>query len=201
MPAVTVANKKLTDSLLIVGPVRLSYLHVFQPTHNKLRKADEYSCTLLIPKSPTRECPDPGVLVKTIREASEAALVAKFRQLPKKYDHRLLDGDAETNNDGEPRYPGYWFLSARSDVDKPAPVLLDRNRKPVLDASAWVSGDWGNAKISLYAYEHEGTRGVGAGLRALQFTHKGEPLGSSQTPEETANEFDALDEELEEDLF
>lgn len=197
----TVANKKLTDSILIIGPVRLSYLHVFSPTMNKLRKVEEYSCTLLIPKSPTLECPNPAALVKTIREASEAALVTKFRTVPKKYDHRLLDGDAETNTDGEPKYPGYWFLSARSDADKPAPVLLDRNRKPVLDAGAWVSGDWGNVKISLYAYEHEGKRGVGAGLRAIQFTDKGEPLGSSQTPEEIANEFDALDEELEEDIF
>jgi hypothetical protein len=194
-PSAPSMSKRLTDSIVIVGPVRLSYLHVFQPVQNKLRKVDEYSVTLLIPKAPTPQCPRPEGILKLLRETSDAVLAAKFKSLPRKYDPRLLDGDAETDNDGEPKYPGYWFLSCRSDADKPAPVLLDRNRRAVLQGGDWVSGDWGNVKLSLYAYEHEGTRGVGAGLRAIQFTHKDEPFGNAQTPEQVAAEFDELEEE------
>ena len=188
--------KKLTDTLLIVGPVRFSYLHVFRPSLNKLRKVEEYSVVLLIPKKPTPECPDPDAIVKAIREASEAALIAEFKEVPRKYAPRLLDGDIETDGDGNLKAPGYWFVSARANADRDPPVLIDAKRRPVVDASAWNSGDWGYCKIKLYGYLFENAKGVGAGLRAIQFIRKGEPLGDSQSLESVQGEFDDVEEDF-----
>lgn len=187
--------KKLTETIVIVGPVRLSYLNVFKPRMNSSRKKEEFSGTFLIPKAPNDFCKDPAALLKGVREVIEAALKEKFKEIPKKYETCLHDGDVETNNDGEPKHPGYWFISSRSDVEYP-PVLIDAKRQPVIDASKWVSGDWGNAKLSFYGYEFEGKRGVSTSIRAVQFTKKDEPFGSSVDAETVAQEFDEVEEDF-----
>lgn len=189
--------KKLNEegTLVIVPAVRLSYLNVFKPRLNTLRKATEYSATLLIPKKANDFCADPLTTLKEIRETIELALKAKFKEVPKKFENCLLDGDVETDNDGEPKHAGYWFISTRSSEEYP-PVLIDGKRKPVLEAKDWVSGDWGNVKLSFYGYEFEGKKGVSTSLRAVQFTRKDEPFGSSQDPEAVAGEFDEVEEDF-----
>lgn len=183
-------------TLVIVQNVRLSYLSVFRPRKNALRNGEEeYSCTLLIPKTPNAFCPDPEATLKGIREAAQKTLILKFKATPKKYVDCLLDGDVETDSEGELKHPGYWFIATRAGVGYP-PVLLDAKRTPVLDAKAWVSGDWGNVKLSFFGYEFEGKKGVSAGLRAIQFTKKDEPFGSDQSPESVAKEFDEVEEDF-----
>ena len=187
--------KKITDTLVIVSNVRLSYLNVFKPRMNDLRKAEEYSGTLLIPKVANDKCPDPSASLKSIREVIESALKEKFKEIPKKYETCLHDGDVETNNEGEPKHPGYWYISSRSSTEYP-PVLIDAKRQPVLDGTTWVSGDWGNVKLSFYGYEFEGKKGVSTSLRAIQFTKKDEPFGTAQSAEATAAEFDEVEEDF-----
>lgn len=180
--------KKLTETIVIAGPVRLSYLNVFTARENKLRKAKEFSCTLLFPKG---DAATEGKL-KDIREVMNKALVEKFKEIPKKYETCLHDGDLVTDNDGNPKHPGYWFISTRAGEEYP-PVLIDSKRQPVIDSKAWVSGDWGNVKLAFYGYEFEGKKGVSTGLRAIQFVKKDEPFGASSDPESVANEFDEVE--------
>lgn len=187
--------KMLTETIGILGPVRLSYLSVFKPRLNAARKAEEYSAVLLIPKAPNKFCADPTAMLKNLREVIEKALREKFKEIPKKWETCLLDGDVETNNDGEPKHPGYWFISTRSAKEYP-PVLIDAKRNPVFSAIDWVSGDWGNVKLSFYGYEFEGKKGVSTSLRALQFVAKDEPFGSSQDPETVAKEFDIVEDDF-----
>jgi hypothetical protein len=184
--------KKITDTIVILGPVRFSYLNAFKARMNNIRKVEEFSAVLLIPKAPNDFNKDPLSLVKDIREVIETALKEKFKDVPKKYETCLFDGDTETDNEGEPKHPGYWFISTRSSLEYP-PVLIDAGRKPVVDAAAWVSGDWGYAKVSFYGYEFEGKKGVSTSLRAIQFTRKDEPFGANQDPEAVAAEFDDVE--------
>ena len=81
--------KKLNEegTLVIVPNVRLSYLNVFKPRLNTLRKAIEFSATLLIPKTPNAYCLDPLTTLKELREVVESALKAKFKEIPKKFEH------------------------------------------------------------------------------------------------------------------
>lgn len=184
--------KMITETIGILGPVRLSYLSVFKPRLNTLRKVEEYSAVLLIPKAPNNFCADPMAMLKSIREVIEKALKEKFKEIPKKWETCLLDGDVETDNEGEAKHPGYWFISSRSAVEYP-PVLIDAKRNPVLSATDWVSGDWGNVKLSFFGYEFEGKKGVSTSLRAIQFVAKDEPFGTSQNPETVAKEFDEVE--------
>ena len=184
--------KKITDTIVILGPVRLSYLNVFKPRMNDIRKVEEYSGTLLIPKEANGFNGNPIALLKEIREVIEAALKEKFKEIPKKWETCLHDGDVETNNEGEPKHPGYFYISTRSSTDYP-PVLIDGARKPVIDGKNWVSGDWGYAKLSFYGFEFEGKKGVSTSLRAIQFTKKDEPFGSNADPEAVAAEFDEVE--------
>jgi hypothetical protein len=188
--------KKITNTIVIVGPVRLSYLNVFKPRMNDIRKKVEFSGTLLIPKAPVPGfCENPASLLKSVRETIETALKEKFGDIPKKYENWVLkDGDAETNNEGEPKHPGYYYISTRSDVDHP-PVLVGPDRKPLIEAGELQSGYWGYAKISIYAYlTGEGTKGVSSSLRAIQKYKADETFGSGVADAETvANEFDEVE--------
>lgn len=171
MPTV---EKAATEAVL--GPFRLSYLSVFKPRHNEMKGVEEYSATLLVPKEPNEFCKDPKGLCKSVAALIKGALENKFGKAPAKWDNPFKDGDTETNNDGEPKHPGYWYCNTRASIDYP-PALIDGKRNKVFDG--WQSGDWGFAKLKAYAYEFEGKRGVGLGLRAIQFTHHDEPFGSS----------------------
>ena len=185
--------KKITDTLVIFGPCRLSYLSVFSPRLNNMNGKEEYSAVLLIPKEPTEFCKDPKAVGKFVTEAIKAALAEKFGKEPPKWSNPLKDGDTETNNDNQPKHPGYWFLPVSAKAEYP-PVLIDGKRNTAKPEHGWVSGDWGVVKVNFFAYEFEGKKGVSAGLRALQFLYKDEPFGSASSPEAVAAEFDEVDD-------
>lgn len=170
----------------IIGPVRLSYMNVFAPKLNKFRDEEEYSVTILIPKMPTEHCANPKAVGKAVTDLINAAIEKKFGTKPPKFDTPLKDGDVETNGEGEPKHPGYWFLSARCGTDYP-PMLIDGHRNIV--SGGWQSGDWGMVKVSLYGYEYQHKKGVGCGLRAVQFLYHDEPFGGGGA---RPDEFDAV---------
>jgi Enterobacter phage Enc34, ssDNA-binding protein len=179
---ITEADNK-SGSTAIIGPVRLSHMHVFKARANKLRKCDEYSVVLLIEKTDTE-------LLKFVRERLQHGLLKVFGKPIAKYDSCLKDGDTEIDNDGEPKYPGHMFISTRIDLDQP-PVILSPKSIPLdlNDAPNWVSGDWGYVKLDIFGYENE-KNGVSTRLKAVQFSAKGIPFGKAPPDaEQVAGEF------------
>lgn len=176
----------------IIGPVRLVFLNVFKPRINEMKNppVQEFSCVVLIPKTPNEFCSDPVAVGKAVVRLIKEAAEAKFGQkLPPKWVTPLKDGDAELNNEGEPKFPGYHYLSLSCGVEYP-PLLIDCHREKVL--SGWQSGDWGMVKASFYGYDHpSGKRGVGGGLRAIQFLKHDEAFGVSAVT--TPDEFESRD--------
>lgn len=171
-----------------IGPVRFSYMTVFRPRVNQSKGAEEYSVVLLIPKQPNEFCKDPVAVGKNANGLIKAALSAKFGENVPKWDSPLKDGDKETDNEGSPKHPGYWYISASAKSEYP-PLLIDCDREPVV--GGWQSGDWGKANIYFYAYEFQGRRGVGAGLRGVQFLYHDEPLGGGASA--SIDDFDVED--------
>lgn len=179
--------KKLTETVVIIGPARISYANVFKPRHNDLSKKDEYSCVLLIPKTANDKMPDPATEVKELRASIKAAVESKFPGIDKtKWDNPLKDGDIETNDEGEPKFPGYFFIRAKACAEYP-PLVIGPDRSPV--GGGWDSGDWAKVKVSLYAWEFAAKKGVSAGLRAVQFVFHDEKFGGG------GNSIDGFDEE------
>lgn len=177
---------KATPGVGIVGPVRFSYLTVFKPRQNPNKEGVvmEYSVTMMIPKEPNEFCPDPKSVGKAVSTLINEALTAFFPTVPPKWTNPLQDGDTETDAEGRPKHPGYWFVRAWAGEEYP-PLLIDGGRNKVTEG--WQSGDWGMVKVSFYGYDKKGNKGVSGGLRAVQFLRHDTPLGSAGvSPDEFA---------------
>jgi hypothetical protein len=169
--------KKQTETVIVTGPVRFAYLNVFKARENKAKKKDEYSVTVLIPKVATDKCADPVAEIKDIRSVVKAVCESKFPGITAKAEGEapkwhtcVKDGDKETNGNGDPKFPGFFFITASASEEYP-PKVVGPNKNPIslADKGDWESGDWGKAILSFYAWEYAGKKGVSAGLRAVQF--------------------------------
>jgi len=182
-------QKLITPTMGIFGPCRLSYLTVFKPRMNELKKEEQYSVVLLFPKKDNDFCKDANANIQFVAQMIKTAAAEKFGDSVKKYEIPMKDGDVETDSEGEPKHPGYRYMRVMAKVEYP-PVLIDGNRRPV--TGGWESGDWGIIKCSFFGYDFQGKKGVSVGLRAIQFVAKDEPFGSSSDPATVANEFDEV---------
>ncbi len=181
---------------LKVGEVRFSYLHVFEPYKAKDSDREDYTATLLIPKSNIALV---ASVRKAIQEAYENAVTEKWGgKRPAKYFDPLQDGD-EPKDDGEPRgeaYEGHYFLHAKS---RNQPGIVDRNLQPILSEEEFFSGCYGYASISFSGFNHEsGKKGISCFLNNLLMTREGEPLGGARIS--AANDFADLGLEDDENL-
>jgi hypothetical protein len=150
-------------------------MNVFKPRKNAEDKS-EFSAVLLIPKVANEFFKgNPSDEAKGIYEQIKEVAGMKFGSATK-FTNPIKDGDKELGQEGEPKNPGYWYINAKCPADWP-PALIDGEKNEV--RSGWNSGDWGLVKVRFYAYDFRGKKGVGVGLKAIQFLYKDEPFGSS----------------------
>jgi hypothetical protein len=163
---------------VVTGKVRGSYVNVFRPRLNDMNGKEEYSMALLIPKTDTET-------VGKIKEAVKEAAKAKFGdKIPAKFKTPLRDGDEERPDDEA--YKGHYFMNVKS-ANRPG--IIDRSRQEVLDASAFVSGDYCRVSMNAYAFDVSGNRGVAFGLGNVQVIAKGEPLSNAARAEDEFDEW------------
>lgn len=174
---------------IIVGPVRFSYMNVFRPKLNTNNGRMQFSTVVLIPKKSSDRCPDSEQIIRDLNEAIDNAAEDKFgNKVPANLRRPLRDGDAEKNDDGSPKYGGFWFMNSYADEDRGPVLFHGADRRHVLpeDEKLWKSGDWGYVKLNFYGYDQKGNKGVGAGLQSIRFTRHDTPLGGGTT---SASEF------------
>lgn len=162
-------------SKVITGKVRFSFLNWASPRKNELNGKEEYGTELLIPKSDE-------ATIKALKAAMKTALVAKFGdKFPPKLRNPLKDGDEETKADGSPLadyYKDHMFLRVKS--TEPVGVI-DARGETLKNANDFVSGDYGRASITAFAYDQAANKGVSFYLNNLQLQEKGEPFGSKSS--------------------
>lgn len=157
-----------TDTKVITGMVRMSYVTVFTPRAMEEGQKPKYSLCLLIPKE------DKGTLQKinaAIETAKKAGVELWGGKLPKDLKMPLRDGDAERAE--QPEYVGHYFLNA---VSRKKPGIVDGKLKEIVDQTKVYSGCYGKASIYFYAYDQAENKGIGSGLLNLQKVADGEPL-------------------------
>jgi hypothetical protein len=143
----------MSETKVVTGLVRLSYLKVWQPEADQSGKKFYKAC-LLIPKK------DKATLAK-INKAVEAAIEAKWgAKKPKGLHLPLHDGDEKEGAE----FGGMMYLNCKSARQ---PGLLDASREEILDEDEVYSGCWGKVSINFYAFDKE-MKGVGVGLNAIQ---------------------------------
>lgn len=161
--------------------IEFNYVQVFEPKSFE-GNAPKYSVVLAIPKTATQT-------LKLMRAAMAEALEAgaqrngwKGGKLKKAQDKLpLKDGDEEENNDGEPKYPGCYFMTASASVKVKPQVANKEGRIIENDESECYSGCSGRVSVNFYPYDVTSNHGVACGLGNIQVLEKGEHKGSAAT--------------------
>jgi len=173
---------------VLIGEVRLSYVHLFKPEQIGESGDAKYSVSLIIPKDNTE-------LVEQIKAAITAAYnagVGKFGgKLPAKgtWKNPLRDGDVERADDES--YSGSYFINASSRT-KPGIVKKGVKTKfaEITDEEELYSGCYGYVSVNFYAFNNSGNKGVAAGLNNVLKTRDGDYLGGRVSAD---TDFDGLD--------
>lgn len=167
---------KNTTRKAVVGEVRFSYAHVFEPWGDVDPK---YSVVAVISKKDTH-------IIDEIREKIRAVYEEEKHGMFKGRTFESLalplkDGD----NPGEgrepnPSYKDSYYISANR---KTAPGVIGRDKKPIIDKEEFYSGCYGWISMTFAPYDVNGKKGIKAYLNHLMKTRDGENLGSASTAE------------------
>ncbi len=158
------------------GVVRGSYVKVFVPTTNEENGKQEYSMTLLVAKSDT-------ATMNAIKAAYKAAVDAKWNgKPPQGLNTPWHDGNGPKPQGGDygEECKGHWVINTKTTQQ---PTVVDGNLQRVMDATAFVSGDYCRVALNAYAYDNK-RKGVAVGLGNIQVVRKGEPLGNKRAAED-----------------
>jgi hypothetical protein len=157
---------------VVTGKVRFSYAHVFSPQASQEGGQPKYSVSIIIPKSDKETVEK---INKAIEQAKEENKAVWGGTVPKGLKGGLRDGDEEKD---DPAYANSYFINANS-AQKPGVVDADLNA--ILDQGEFYSGCFGRASISFFAYNSNGSKGVGCGLNNVQKLEDGEKLGGASS--------------------
>lgn len=175
---------------LVIGPVRLSYAHIFE-THADLNDKQKYSASFIIPKKQTKT-------IAKIENAFKAMLadkdiVNKLGGKTKGIVLPLRDGDTDRSED--PAYQDSCFINASANPDRP-PVVYSQDREEVVDKSEVYSGCWVQAVLNLYPYDKGVKRGIGVGLGGIRKLRDDTPLGGVAVSSDDFSDEDLDDDDL-----
>lgn len=179
------APVKSTDTKVVTGRVRFSYVNVFEPRAVEEGQEPKYSVSILIPKSDTQTL---AKIEKAIEAAKTAGLSLWGDKVLPNLKLPLRDGDEDRPDD--PAYAGHYFINATS---KAKPGIVDAQLNPIIDSTEFYSGCYGRASINFFPFNKAGNRGIAAGLNNLQKLADGDFLGGRSRPED---DFEPVKEDL-----
>jgi hypothetical protein len=186
-----------------IGPARASFANVFKPRAEKKEDGSEvlkYSITLLIPKEAHKHLPDPNAEIDGIRKlVTEAAKTKWGDKPPAKLHNPVKDGDVETNGNGDPMYPGYWFIKASTNATFPSGddknlLVVNGLGEPI--GSGFESGDWCRCKLQIATFDRPTKKGVTCYLEGVQWLYKDEPFAKPKDDNDFETVADAATEEV-----
>ena len=160
---------------VVTGKVRFSYAHVFEPQAAQEGGVPKYSVSIIIPKSDKDTIERINKAIEQVKEDNKSVLDGT---ITKGLKGGLRDGDAEKD---DPAYANSYFINANS---QQKPGVVDQDLNPIIDRSEFYSGCFGRASVSFFAYNSNGSKGVGCGLNNVQKMEEGEKLGGATTAAE-----------------
>lgn len=173
---------------MTTGLFRLSFPQLWEPKAAPGSDKEKYGLTMLFEKGSPDLAPLKKMAFDTIMDkwgTDKAKWPANLRRMDFKNflssngkdGWPFRDGDAQ-DYDG---YAGMTSVSARSDTK---PIVVDRNKRPIIEKDVVYAGCYGHAVITCYAWEHKvGGCGVSFGLLAFMMAKDGEPFTRRFDPE------------------
>lgn len=181
---------KSANSVLIKG-ARLS----FPALESVSEKTGKYGCALLIAKDNEAVREIEALAERVAKESDPKNAEAVMKRLKQVDKFPLHDGESKEKYAG---YAGNYFINA-SCATKPR--LYDGKREPVTDSEAirekFYSGAVVNAIIEIFYFNNKYGRGLGVGLKGLQFVRDAERFGGGA--QASADEFPVVEGEASEE--
>lgn len=154
---------------ITIGPLRFSYLHVWEPVAIEEGQTKKFSVSAIISKSDKATI---AQIEAAVKQAMENGKDSKWGgKIPPTLKLPLRDGDAERPDDEA--YKNSVFLNCHATT---RPGVVDAARNKILDQEEVYSGAYGYLNITLYPYFAGGSKGVAAGFNHLMKTKDGEKL-------------------------
>lgn len=181
---------KSANSVLIKG-ARLS----FPALESVSEKTGKYGCALLIEKN--NECVERinDLCARVLKENDPKNAEAILKRLHQVDKYPLHDGESKDKYAG---YAGNYFINA-SCATKPR--LFNGQREQVTDGEEirekFYSGAVVNAIIEVFYFNNKYGRGLGVGLKGLQFVRDAERFGGGA--QASAEEFPVVEGEASEE--
>ena len=168
--------KKLTDTDIVTGKVRISFPHLFE-AYSSLNGDAKYSALLLIPK-------DDEETVSLMKEAAnnaakEGAARLWSGKIPKNLRSPLRDGDEEKDTEEHPEYANCYFLNCSSKKKPTVVRSMGKGQFVEIGPDDIKAGNYVKVDLNFYAYDKAGNKGVGVGLNNVFKVKDGESLGGS----------------------
>lgn len=177
---------KLTETQVVTGECRLSFVHLTEPVKmNDSDKDAKYSCTVIIPKSDEKTV---NAIKAAIQKAAENGKDKHFNgRIPTQINHTFKDGDTDVDDMGELKklkYPEYENSYVIRLSTKFQPKILNIKREEIIEPSEIYSGMYGRVSMTFFAYSGDGRRGVSAVLNNVMKTRDGEHLTNQLSGDE-----------------
>lgn len=175
-------NKKGENQMEVTTPAfTASFPNLFKASVNKLNDLPEFSLQALFPK---------GTDLTEMKAAAQAACEKKWGTDKTKWPANIRNPfrdqaeKAKLNEEGKKILPqgyeeGGVFMNFKT---KNKPQVFDQKVKPIVDETLVYPGCKMKARVSAYAYDTKGNRGVAFGLIAVQKVGDGEPLSGRVNP-------------------
>lgn len=176
---------------VLIGPVRFSYAHVWEPTRIDENSKPKYSVALIIPKSNK-------ALVKAIQAGINAAEeIGKVKvwegKVPKNLKRPLRDGDEERG--GDENYEDCYWINASCVVPPGITEMQNGKAVKIIDQDEFYSGCYGYASVNFYPFPKDSpSKGIACGLNNLLKTKEGERLDGRSTAESDFNDLEVDDD-------
>lgn len=163
---------------IVTGKVRFSYVNVWEPKADQAGQKLKYSMSVLIDKNDKETISKIEAAVNEVLEGKKAEWASKNGKMPA-VKKPLRDGDTDKPDHDE--YAGMMFLNASSTRQ---PGIVDKQKQEVIDRTMIYSGCYGRVQLSFFAYDVQGSKGVGVGLENIQTFNEGESFGGHDSAED-----------------
>ena len=170
----------------VIGPVRFSYLHVFEPwAGSDGTKDPQYSVCIIVPKSDRDNL---SKLIAAYSAAYEEGVKTKghkpeLKNTLWKYDsltHKGIRHDGDIERAEEEAFKDSYYFNLRANT-KPGVVKINPSGNPryipITNQDELYSGCYGYVSVGFFAYKNSGNTGVSIALNNLLKTSDGEYLG------------------------
>lgn len=157
---------------------RVSYPNVFTARLNDLNGKHEFSVVAVFKKGE-----DLSKLMAACKEVMVKKWGADQTKWPKNLRSPFKD-QSERQKDGkiiDGYEAGAIFINFKS---MQQPGVVDVAVQPIIEPKDFYAGCWAIATVAPYAYDMKVNKGVAFGLRNLQKTRDGDPMGGRTRPED-----------------